>query len=546
MDLSNNRSKQFCSNTKGIIFFANPLTGEQFANTIQSAERSWHAEPNKKQVTDIGDAYANAFQHLPTLCLFEQLETKDSLGNKLVVVPFKGGQDVRLRTNSTRILCKDEDHYSITKPSNREHKTYQQVVEWIKNVVSQPQLQLQSGTPLSNLGNVVVVLAGSLEESLAAHTILQSVGQVTFSQPTIEQGFSYMHGFLQVHTTNSISSGSDKQITIILSHPTNQGSLFSFELTKSLLDHFKPCLAFFTGTCAGMKDHTNLGDLAVALMAFDYSQGIQTNSGMKYALQTYQPAKNFITFTQTVMAMKKNDDWKKHPQVKSNNPSARFKQQWFLRCLYELEQYKNNNNNNNNNNNSESKKWLEIHNVETDRHPSNITGVKNMIGDQHSIQCLIEEFLQSKDITLANNKELVVSHQRRVEIQHSIAIFRDYPLADKTPNSSDNLKVHWTTFGSGPTVRSDDVEMNGRKVSKVFAECQQINANTRAVDMEAAGFYQAVNDFHNTNCLVVKGISNHADSEKDDSFKEFGMQLAASYILKVIQCCAEEPKWWKN
>ena len=170
-----------------------------------------------------------------------------------------------------------------------------------------------------------------------------------------------------------------------------------------------------------------------------------------------------------------------------------------------------------------------------------------MIGDQHTIRCLIEEFLQCNDIILANNEKLVVSHQRREEIQHSIAIFGDYPLADKTPNSSDNLKVHWTTFGSGPTVRSDEVEMNGRKVSKVFAECQQINANTRAVDMEAAGFYRAASHHSsNINYLVVKGISNHADSEKDDSFEEFGMQLASSYILRVIQCCAEEPTWWRN
>jgi len=39
-----------------------------------------------------------------------------------------------------------------------------------------------------------------------------------------------------------------------------------------------------------------------------------------------------------------------------------------------------------------------------------------MIGDQHAIQCLIEELLQSKDITLANNNELVVLNQRREEI----------------------------------------------------------------------------------------------------------------------------------
>ena len=84
-----------------------------------------------------------------------------------------------------------------------------------------------------------------------------------------------------------------------------------------------------------MKEHTNLGDLVIALMAFDYSQGIQTNSEMKHASQTYQPIDNFIIFTRNAIDMG-NDEWKKHPQVKNNN----------LRCIYELEQYKNKNKNN--------------------------------------------------------------------------------------------------------------------------------------------------------------------------------------------------------
>jgi nucleoside phosphorylase len=95
-------------------------------------------------------------------------------------------------------------------------------------------------------------------------------------------------------------------------------------------------------------------------------------------------------------------------------------------------------------------------------------------------------------------------------------------------------EIHVETFASGPAVRADETTVEGIKKSSAFDDAVKIDRNTLAVEMEAAAFYQAAETL-GVPSLVVKGVSDHADSLKDDTFHAFAKQAAAAFALEVVK-----------
>jgi len=58
---------------------------------------------------------------------------------------------------------------------------------------------------------------------------------------------------------------------------------------------------------------------------------------------------------------------------------------------------------------------------------------------------------------------------------------------------------------------------------------------TVAVDMEGASFYHSAADFPSTHALLVKGVADYADSEKDDSYHTYAAAASAAYMLSLIK-----------
>jgi nucleoside phosphorylase len=87
--------------------------------------------------------------------------------------------------------------------------------------------------------------------------------------------------------------------------------------------------------------------------------------------------------------------------------------------------------------------------------------------------------------------------------------------------------AHVLIMGTGPAVRSD----------QPFPKLQEIERKVGAIDMEAASFYHTANQDRELarSCLVVKGVSDNADSEKDDSYHEYASKAAAIYIFHFVR-----------
>lgn len=86
-------------------------------------------------------------------------------------------------------------------------------------------------------------------------------------------------------------------------------------------------------------------------------------------------------------------------------------------------------------------------------------------------------------------------------------------------------QLHIAPVASGHTVRGDNP----------FEEIGQFVRTTAAIDMEGAAFYRAATGFPGTHSLWVKGVSDFADSEKNDIYHDYASTVSAVYIICFIQ-----------
>ncbi len=86
-------------------------------------------------------------------------------------------------------------------------------------------------------------------------------------------------------------------------------------------------------------------------------------------------------------------------------------------------------------------------------------------------------------------------------------------------------KLRIAPIASGSTVRSDNP----------FDEIRLPVRDTVAIDMEGATFYRTVAQFPGLRSLLVKGICDYADSDKDDSYHTYASQVSATYVLSFIK-----------
>lgn len=95
------------------------------------------------------------------------------------------------------------------------------------------------------------------------------------------------------------------------------------------------------------------------------------------------------------------------------------------------------------------------------------------------------------------------------------------PPAEGQPFPQDHL----APLASGNAVRSDSP----------FQEIQFPAYKTVAIDMEGAAFYRAVAEFPGISALLVKGVCDYADQEKNDLYHDYAASVSATYLLCFIQ-----------
>lgn len=86
-------------------------------------------------------------------------------------------------------------------------------------------------------------------------------------------------------------------------------------------------------------------------------------------------------------------------------------------------------------------------------------------------------------------------------------------------------KVHISPMAAGDAVRADNP----------FPRIRMLVRKAIALDMESAAFYRVLSEFSAIRALLVKGIADHADSDKRDDFHHVASATSAWYMLAFIR-----------
>jgi nucleoside phosphorylase len=253
-----------------------------------------------------------------------------------------------------------------------------------------------------------------------------------------------------------------------------------------VIEEYRPRLAVMTGICAGDKRHVFLGDLVVAERTFTYDNGkvVKDEYGQPVYLHdtlTYQLHENIKRFVDSF------EQWQAPAQLLPRPSSKREQRDWLLETLSTQP--------------AGSLKAIPLATLETHA--------------PHWRQ-LVEDLQQGPQpwLSLAlilHNKE-AVEHLRYGRVPFP---FRDPP----------GPGCHIRPLASGSAVRSDDP----------FKALQVPVRGAVAIDMEGAAFSRVLESFPGVEWFIVKGVSDYADHEKDDSYHLYASTVSAVYALYFMQ-----------
>lgn len=253
-----------------------------------------------------------------------------------------------------------------------------------------------------------------------------------------------------------------------------------------VVEEYHPRFTAMTGICAGDKRHVVLGDLVIAERTFTYDTGKFERDKDEQIVhvhdaQTYQTDENILRFVQMF------DQWKPLIARLERPASRRQQREWLLnRLLHE-----------------QVPSMMEIPEAELKNHAPNWRQIV------HELQSGTSPVLTSL-MTLEDRAKIV-----------QLRYGRDpFPYTDP-PETSCHIKP----LASGNAVRSDDP----------FQEVRIPVRGTIAIDMEGAAFCRTMARYPTIPWLIVKGISDYADQEKDDAYHAHASLASAHYMLCFLQ-----------
>ncbi|HEY1350317.1 MAG TPA: hypothetical protein VGF67_11905 [Ktedonobacteraceae bacterium] len=252
------------------------------------------------------------------------------------------------------------------------------------------------------------------------------------------------------------------------------------------IEEYRPRLAVMTGICAGDKRHVFLGDLVVAERTFTYDNGKMVNDeyGRPVYLHdtlTYQLHENIKRFVDSF------EEWQAPVRSVPRPSSKRQQRDWLLETL-SMES-------------AGSLKAIPLTTLET---------------NAPAWRQLVEELQQGPEPWLS--PALVLHNKEAIEQLRYGRVpfpFRDPP----------HPGCHIRPLASGSAVRSDNP----------FKAIQVPVRGAVAIDMEGAAFCRVRESFPGVEWFIVKGVSDYADHEKDDSYHLYAATVSAVYALFFLQ-----------
>jgi len=313
------------------------------------------------------------------------------------------------------------------------------------------------------------------DEFNAASKVFERLARVTFASSFTTLGREVFFGTLQ--------NLAGEALTVLISCLPEMGGTNATSHILPIVQQYRPRFVGMTGICAGDREKVMLGDLIVAVRAYEYEAGkVVLHDGrpqLLHDVKTFSPNDNIIGYVNLFSA------WKDDVARLHRPPSKRQQRDWILSSL------------------RSAGKRLE--NLDKQSLQANAPQWRSISAEMKSGQ----------NSLLAADESL--SDDAQTWLQGDWTQFTDRAYAEKFA----------MVMGSGRSVRSDNP----------FHFLRGPERKLIALDMEAASVYQAVETIASLGkrALVVKGVSDYGDEDKDDSFREYASEASAIYLFHFIR-----------
>ena len=326
-----------------------------------------------------------------------------------------------------------------------------------------------------------VLLITALKDELDAVRTCESDWQ----EKEDRQGFSY-------YKRKFIGNRGD-EFTVAVARPIDMGGDFASTVATRLVREFKPhCLAM-VGICAGWRDKVFLGDVIVAKRVFRYDtgklkafrEGTVRKEEVFHDIHTYNLKSRWIQKAQDFPP-----DWIN--TIGTQRPlTSDYQESWLLYALDTFE-------------NGSGEKPIRL--AERETCCPDWTEVLKRLEDKGLIEI-------GEEVQLTERGRLwVAEHKTR------------YPSG--SPPDRDKPKSYVAPIATGSQVKEDP---------ELFPSIAPHVRTVLGADMEAAAIGAVAENEEIDSCIIVKGVSDYADYEKDDHFRFYAIEASYRFLMAFLK-----------
>ncbi|MFI5908772.1 hypothetical protein [Dactylosporangium sp. NPDC051541] len=274
------------------------------------------------------------------------------------------------------------------------------------------------------------------------------------------------------------------RFTVALARPTQMGGRATGTFATSLVDHLQPSSLVMCGVCAGNPTDTALGDVVVGEPVYEWDEGKLSPSGFEGDHRQFRLRRRWLRAAQDFNPSNLES------YGAASEEEALF---WFLEQLHRGQQPRN--------------------------HPS-----RDAYFPRGTWQQRVTKLENSGLIQREPTGEAALTDSGSDFVQRRL--YDDVDGPQRLP-----FRVHAAPMASGSAVISDPAVWGRLKAMGM--------RKIAAVEMEAASIATIADD-RRLAWLVVKGVMDHADTRKDDRYKQFAARASAQVMWALLERLAPD------
>lgn len=289
-----------------------------------------------------------------------------------------------------------------------------------------------------------------------------------------------------------------RELTIAAGRTIGMGGDLASNYATRLVGYLRPkCLAM-VGICAGWRDKVVLGDVVVADRVFRYDSG-KLRAFRDGAVRTEEIFQDIRTYNLRPSWLQKAqdlpDDWADAmPQLRPL--SYRYQETWLLRAMSECA-------------------------CSSECTPADLLGREMHCPDWPDVL----QRLEARGAIVVGAGLALTPQGSELAARSKLQFPDGIPLEPKRPSA------HVGAFGTGSQVREDP---------DLFPTIASHVRKVLAVDMEAAAIGVVAEIEELDRWIVVKGVSDYADTDKDDRFRSYAMEASYRYLMAFLAMSWED------